>query len=266
MLRRLYRCAVRLHPPSFRRRFAAEMLYIFDQHKESVAAIGLLLDCVFSLSTQWRLRIHNGADVSSAPLGTPTSDHIPSFETFDGFQPRMSAIIHGALLTLILFYMTVFGIRYSWIHVLNVHIPEIGANPTQPFMGHSKKSSVHVQVDVIPTEPESTQAKSTASTSLPASGAPARARGVAIWLRLDLYVGKYVSNSPPAKIWIRIEGDHLSLAVAGRPHLALSPVSPTRFVIGGTENNYVEFTPDDQGRISGLSLVEGGNVITARRQ
>jgi hypothetical protein len=31
MLRRLYRCAVRMHPSSFRRRFGEEMLYIFDQ-------------------------------------------------------------------------------------------------------------------------------------------------------------------------------------------------------------------------------------------
>ncbi len=56
MLRRLYRCAVRLHPSSFRRSFGDEMLYIFDQQKGTLAAVGVTLDCVFSLLRQWTLR------------------------------------------------------------------------------------------------------------------------------------------------------------------------------------------------------------------
>ncbi len=84
---------------------------------------------------------------------------------------------------------------------------------------------------------------------------------------------KYISNDPPEKIWIQIErdpfkGDHLSLSLAasGRPSLALSPVSPTRFVMAGGENSYIDFSADVQGRIYCLSLVEGGDVITAQRQ
>lgn len=287
MLRRLYRCAVRLHPSSFRRRFEDEMLYIFDQQKGRLATLRLMLDCVFSLLRQWTLRPYIGIELPAAPLVSPTADHIPSFGTLDTFRPRASAIINGTLLSLILFCTTVFAIRYSWIHVLNLRIREVEfvsgqqvhpqtrasgsvANSTQPIIQGVKKAdhvAERLQVDVIPVEPESTQTKSVASSNLPASAAPVRTpRGVTVWLRLEPYVGKYISNSPPAKISIRIEGDHLSLAAAGHLRLALSPVSPTRFVIVGAENNYIDFTPDGEGRICGLSLVEGGNVITAQRQ
>jgi hypothetical protein len=270
MLRRLYRCAVRLHPSSFRRRFGDEMLYVFDQQKGTLAALGVILDCIFSLLRQRTLRPHVGADLPVAPLGTPTSDHIPSFEVFDTFQPRTSAIIYGALLTLILFYMTVFGIRYSWIHVLNIHIPEIGANPTEPLSEDSKKSSQHVQVHVIPTESAGPQSKAIASSSARTPVAPVP-HGVTIWL--DQYVGIYMSKHPPAKIWIQIErdpfrGDHLSLSLVatGHPSVDLSPVSRAKFVLVGAENSYVEFTADVQGGICCLSLVERGNVITTTRQ
>ena len=277
MLERLYRCAVRLHPSSFRRRFGDEMLYIFDQQKGTLAALGVMLDCVFSLLRQW------ASQLPAAPLLNPVENHIPSFETLDTFRPRASAIINGTVLSLILFCMTVFAIRYSWIHVLNLRIREIAVVPsqqvysqaspshsagtsTQPLTRYSKKSSERLQVDVIPTEAERTQTEINASASPRTPAAPVRTRGVVIWLRLELYVGKYISNSPPAKISIRIEGDHLSLTAAGHPRLALSPVSPTRFVIVGAESSYVDFTPDDLGGIRCLSLGESGNVITAQRQ
>jgi hypothetical protein len=54
--RLLYRCLLWLHPPSFRREFSAEMLWIFD---ESVAGSGariLLSDALRSLTRQWVLR------------------------------------------------------------------------------------------------------------------------------------------------------------------------------------------------------------------
>jgi len=271
MLRRLYRCSVRLHPSSFRRRFGDEMLSIFDQEQRRLAALGLMLDCVFSLLKQWTLRPHVDKGLPAAASRTPTVDHIPSFQSFDSFQPHTSAIIHGALLTVILFYMTAFGIRYSWIHVLNIHIPEIGENPSETLSGNSKNSSEHAEVDVIPTDAEASQSKSIASNSSRSSAVPVGSLGATIWL--DQYVGKYISNQPPAKIWIQIErdpfrGDYLSLSLAasGHPSVALSPESPTRFVVAGAENSYVDFATDIRGNIFGLSLVEGAEVINARRQ
>ncbi len=56
MTRALYRCLLRLHPSAFRREFAGEMLWIFD---EAVAGQGprpLLTDAARSLARQWLLR------------------------------------------------------------------------------------------------------------------------------------------------------------------------------------------------------------------
>jgi hypothetical protein len=270
MLRRLYRCVVRLHPSSFRRRFGEEMLYIFDQQKGTLSAVGVMLDCVFSLLRQWTLRPHIGIDLPATSLLSPVADHIPSFQTFDPFRPRASAIINGAVLSLVLFCMSVFAIRYSWIHVLNLQIPRVAANPSQQLGPQTR-----LQVDVIPTESEGIQSgvptKAIASNSPRTPPAPTQTRGVKIWL--DPYVGKYISNYPPATISIQIErdpirGDHLSFsrAAAGHSGLALSPVSAARFVIDGAENSYVDFTSDAQGRICSLSFVVNGNAITAQRQ
>lgn len=234
MLRRLYRWAVRLHPSSFRRRFGDEMLYIFDQQKEPLAALGMTLDCVLSLLRQWTLRPRIGVDRAVTPAGNSTADNTPLFETFDTFPPRKSAIIYGALLSLILLYMIVSAIPYSGIDFSN-RIKAIVGSPSS------------------------------------APAAPAQTRGTTIWL--DQYVGEYVSDNPPEKISIQIEGDapgdnHLSLSLTGAGHssLALTPASQTKFIILGVRNSYVDFTSDAQGEICCLSLVVNGKAITARRQ
>ncbi len=262
MLRRLYRCAVRLHPASFRQRFGEEMLYIFDQQKRLLSALGVMLDCVLSLLRQWTLRPHVGIELPPSPLLSPAMDHIPIFGSLDPFRPRASAIVNGAILSLILFCVSVFAIRYSWIHVLNLPIPMVAVD-TSGQVG----SRTRMQFDVIPTEPEGVQSTAMASSS---SAAPVLPRGGRVWL--DPYVGEYVSSNPPAKISIQIEGDplggdHLSLSLAGAGHssLALSPVSTARFVIIGA-GSYVDFTADAQGRVCCLSFAVNGNAITAQRQ
>jgi hypothetical protein len=266
MLRYLYRCAVRLHPSSFRRRFGDEMLYIFDQQKGTLAALGVMVDCVCSLLRQWTLRSNIGIELPAAPMLSPAEEHIPSFETLDPFRPRASAVIHGAALSLILFCMSVFAVRYSWIHILNLRIPRVAVNSSEQVGPKTRQ-----QIDVIPTEDESVQSKTIESGSPHVADAPVRARGVMIWL--DPYVGKYISKSPPTEISIQIErdplkGDHLSLslAAAGHPSLALSPVCPTRFVIDGAGNSYVDFTAYARGKICCLGFVINGNAITAQRQ
>lgn len=55
--RSLYRCLVQLHPPSFRRRFAPEMLWIFDEIADRDARIELFTDALTSLARQWIVRV-----------------------------------------------------------------------------------------------------------------------------------------------------------------------------------------------------------------
>jgi len=55
-MRTCYRCLLWLHPPVFRREFAGEMLWIFDQASESQGALALFFDGLGSLARQWLLR------------------------------------------------------------------------------------------------------------------------------------------------------------------------------------------------------------------
>jgi hypothetical protein len=56
MIRTFYRFLLWLHPPRFRREFAVEMLWIFDQAAESQGAFALLWDGLSSLARQWLVR------------------------------------------------------------------------------------------------------------------------------------------------------------------------------------------------------------------
>ncbi len=55
MTRLLYRSLLQMHPTAFRRRFAAEMLCIFDEVAAG-ATMALFADAVVSLARQWFLR------------------------------------------------------------------------------------------------------------------------------------------------------------------------------------------------------------------
>lgn len=56
MTRALYRWLLWLHPPSFRRQFAGEMLWIFDEAAAAEGPARLLLDGLGSLLRQWTIR------------------------------------------------------------------------------------------------------------------------------------------------------------------------------------------------------------------
>lgn len=124
MLRSLYRCALGLHPPAFRRRFAEEMLFIFDQQTSKSAAAKLLIDALVSTFRQWILRPECWYSLSAESPRT-LADGIPTFYTIRPFRPRRAAVVHGIALTTVIFCLTCFAIRYSWIRALHVRIPEV---------------------------------------------------------------------------------------------------------------------------------------------
>jgi hypothetical protein len=53
MMRSVYRSLLWLHPPAFRRRFAGEMLWIFDEAVPAEGPARLLFDGTCSLVRQW---------------------------------------------------------------------------------------------------------------------------------------------------------------------------------------------------------------------
>jgi hypothetical protein len=135
MLRPLYRCVLRLHPPGFRKRFAGEMLSIFDHTPEKPAAARLLADGLLSLLRQWTLRPESWHEIS--PARQPARDGVPTFHTLDPFRPRAGAVIHGLVLSTAVFGLTCFAIRYSWIHILHVRIREVQADSARSFQSES---------------------------------------------------------------------------------------------------------------------------------
>ncbi len=52
----LYRCLLRLHPPSFQRQFAQQMLWIFDEAAAREGVVRLIADGLASLARQWLVR------------------------------------------------------------------------------------------------------------------------------------------------------------------------------------------------------------------
>src|ERR1700753_4520551 len=77
----LYRCLVQLHPPAFRRHFAPEMLWIFDEIADHDARIELFTDALASLVRQWVVRVAiQKLLVGELRLGPPPgtgSGHLP---------------------------------------------------------------------------------------------------------------------------------------------------------------------------------------------
>jgi len=150
MLKRLYCLAVRLHPESFRQRFGDEMLYIFDQQRGVLAKLLVTWDCILSLLRQRTLRT---ATEMPAAIANPASG-FPSFHSLDPFQPSASAIINGAMLTLILFYMTVTAVPYSWIHILHPRTVEIAGEPPQAHRHNTHRFPAISPLDILPTDPD----------------------------------------------------------------------------------------------------------------
>jgi peptidase S41-like protein len=123
MLRFLYQGLLRLHPPAFRKRFAEEIESIFDRVPETSARVRLSADAILSLLRQWSLRPEFWREFASGGEHA-ASDGIPSFYTLEPFRPRTAAVVHGLILTVAVFCLTCFAIRYSWTHVLHVRIPK----------------------------------------------------------------------------------------------------------------------------------------------
>jgi serine-type D-Ala-D-Ala carboxypeptidase/endopeptidase len=80
---------------------------------------------------------------------------------------------------------------------------------------------------------------------------------------LETYVGTY--ESPTAvRGTIRLEGDHLSGQVTGQPELRFYPESQTEFFCRMVDVQ-LTFTRDDQDRVTGLVLHQGGRDIGVNR-
>ena len=274
-------------------RFGEEMLSIFDSTKGRLPRFLLLMDSILSLTRQWTLRREFRNEVPAASGKQVALDGIPCFSALDPFRPRAAAVIHGVVLTAALFIATCFAIRYSWIRVLDIHIPalefegsssvhpsgspselrgESGSESHQkkmPLASESGTSSARLYVEPLPVEAEdTTETKvegANAKSFNSSRGTPVPVLG-SLEIRLRSYAGTYLSSSARITISIEIRGEELVMKREGVPERTLSPLSRTTFFVEGSEDSEVEFASESDGTFQQLELFEPGRQITALRR
>lgn len=176
MLRPLYRWVLLAHPPAFRRRFGDEILAIFDASPRNRDRYRLLLDGLLSLLRQWTLRPEFWQ--SNPQPAEVIADGVPSFQSLDPFRPRSTAVFQGLVLSIAVFCLTCFAIRYSWIRVLHVSIPEVQFErsewvPPAPSSGASwSQPSVQPAQSAVEAEPPTAPPSTTAVSKPHPTSAP----------------------------------------------------------------------------------------------
>jgi hypothetical protein len=121
MLRFFYCWLLRLHPAGFRKRFAEEMLSIFD-HVDRKGAAALMVDALISLVRQWAIRPEYREEKEPASVLVGPNG-LPAFAMIESFSPRKDALIEGAVLTCIAYSALFVALRHSKPHY--VYLPSI---------------------------------------------------------------------------------------------------------------------------------------------
>lgn len=288
MLRLIYRALLRLHPPYFRSRFAAEMLAIFDRSQGALATTWLVADAAASLLRQWLLR----PQFWEAPVTQPTADGVPLFQTFESFKPRTGALLDGAVLTVALFSLVIWTMSYAWNHPVLIQIvsphwghrhvdsqkpatppgtPKAAAPAEEPLYTdagrvvmifkrpHSNAVSPSTQI----TRQLAGQGSSAELVSEPSSASPVHLEEQV----LRSYVGTYAVGPPNyMSMTITMDREQLTIEMGGQPKTSLVPVSETRFLLAGGTGDWVEFSRVEDGIAQQVDIHEAGSHVTAYRR
>jgi hypothetical protein len=142
MTRALYSSLLRLHPPAFRRRFATEMLWVFDEARPSEGAVVLLFDLLISVTRQWLLRSGVWKAALALALGA-LQVTVGGFGWFF-FNPRIAPNQGGAQMTpmtammddLLLVTLWSFGIVFVAVFVTTLWIGRFNRNRFAPRRRH----------------------------------------------------------------------------------------------------------------------------------
>src|SRR5579862_689388 len=126
MLRAVYVCLIRLHPPAFRRRFADDMLSIFDQETGRLSAIRLVADAALSLLRQWTIRSQYWHEPQPAAVAAGGA---LSFPTLDKPGPASRTLFSGIVPSVAVFCIFCLALLYGQNHIAERH----GALPIQKY-------------------------------------------------------------------------------------------------------------------------------------
>jgi hypothetical protein len=285
MLRFIYQCVVRAHPSWFRRRFADEMLSIFDHTEGTLAAGRLVSDGVFSLLRQWTLR----PEFWEAPASPATPNGAPLFYIFESNKPRAGALLYGAFLSVVVLNGVCWTMGYAWNHPTFVWIqqpvirppkswnPKANGQAAAPVTGEESLSTSEGRVLLVfkshnpaPSTAASVPTKSdqvAASTAeTPSVSMQANPLGDAD-VNLQSFVGSYVADSAKAQtVRVTLEDGRLHLEIAGEFRSSFVPVSENRLVAVGINDCSIEFVRNSDGTIHHVEIVRGAQHLTAIRR
>ena len=228
MLRPLFQILVGLQPRAFRRRFAPEMLSIFDQASGKRAALSLVADACISLLRQWALRPGFSREPSPAEQPQMAPAGARSFYIIENYRPSGVALLQGATLSLAAFIT----ITLAFIHTRGSQV-----QPWLPKIGAEKSESPLTERRAFQTTPP-----------------------------LEFCQGRYVAKGPnSATLEVTIEENRLFFTYPGGAKTALSPSSGSSFKDGGSSGWQISFSNFDRGKFQQLDIDQGGRHLTARR-
>jgi hypothetical protein len=273
MLRSLYRCVLSAHPAYFRRRFADEMLSIFDQADGKLSAAKLLVDGVTSLLRQWALR----PEFWEAPPAHAAAGDAPLFCSLENPKPRTAALVYGVLLSGLALNGVCWTMGYAWNHPTFMDIrPGYGPAGRVP---ESKLVSRPLHRSTAAPEPQlSTDAgrlllvfksparpHSAAPSEGAVSGAPLSTPRL-VSIDLQAYAGTYVSASAkPVEILITVAAGRLYVEFPGEVRGFFGPTSLARFVAADVPECWIEFAASSDGIIDRAEVYCRGEHVTALR-
>jgi uncharacterized membrane-anchored protein len=139
MIRALYTSLLRLHPPAFHRRFASEMLWIFDETRLSHGTLVLLFDLLISVMRQWLHR--SGVWKAALALALGAVQVTAGGFGWFFFNPRIATSQGGAQMTPImddLMRVTLwsFGIVFVAVFVSTLSIGRLNRKRLAPRRRH----------------------------------------------------------------------------------------------------------------------------------
>ncbi len=271
MLRFIYRGVLRAHPSWFRRRFADEMLSIFDQTQGPLAAARLLGDGIVSLLRQWTLR----PEFWEEPTVPATPNGAPLFHTFESSKPRTEALLYGAFLSVLVLNGVCWTMGYAWNHPTFVWIQQPVISPPEAWKSKSAGQAAPTAEGDESLYTDRGRVVLVFKSHAPSSAAPAastfqgntispqrnvdtsgsaQAVPVVDAQTLQSYAGTYVDesgNDPGISISVR-EG-RLQLEVPGLGGSPLAAMSRTKFVAVALPDCWIDFSTNG-GYIRGVQL------------
>jgi hypothetical protein len=130
MLRLIYSSLLRLYPLRFRKRFADEMMSIFDHAERKEAAWSLVADAFVSLVRQWTMRWRYW-DEKPVPTVLAGTHGVPTFVTLESYRPRNVALVTGVAVTWFACATLFFGLTHSKVHA--IYMPHVSFEKTSDW-------------------------------------------------------------------------------------------------------------------------------------